>query len=210
MDLAGETSNIAVQIANLNLDQFNTAQLKRFNIPLPQQLQVNITSAKAMLHGSIGNPQGTISFLSSGQYRQQDFTLTGSLNKSGNTIAISNSTLDALGGETRIAGTVNAQTLKSDLSIEAISIPLSVLTLFDITLPKNLDASITTRLSLQGTLRQPNLRGNIVVDGFYQKIPISLEASGDYQRGRSNLEKLVLQAFNEKVFCFRSAPGTTF
>ncbi|MCB1666706.1 MAG: translocation/assembly module TamB domain-containing protein [Pseudomonadales bacterium] len=200
VDLAGETSNIAVQIANLNLDQFNTAQLKRFNIPLPQQLQVNITSAKAMLHGSIGNPQGTISFLSSGQYRQQDFTLTGSLNKSGNTIAISNSTLNALGGETRIAGTVNAQTLKSDLSIEAISIPLSVLTLFDITLPKNLDASITTRLSLQGTLRQPNLRGNIVVDGFYQKIPISLEASGDYQRGRSNLEKLVLQAFNEKVF----------
>jgi translocation and assembly module TamB len=195
LDLASDTSNLEVFAKELDL-----TQLDLFGIQLPPTLNATIVSAEAKLHGSAHNLRGNLSATAKGDYAKQPFSLVSHLVKDDTTVFINRAELTVADASASLEGRLQTQTLETNLTLQAKSMPLSFLQLAGITLPDTLDAQLNTQLNLNGNLRNPKISGDAQLQGVYQEIPFTANASGFYHDNDSRLETASVSAFGEQVF----------
>lgn len=195
LDIASDTSDIEIAAKKLNL-----AHLELFGIHLPATLNATIISAEARLNGPAHDLRGNLTLLANGEYEAQPFSLESQLVKDNTKLFINNATLKVADGSASLKGNLNPQTLDANFSIDAISVPLSLMQLAGITLPETLTGQVNTRFNLSGNLRNPTVAGDAQLQGVYQTIPFSLDASGHHKNNDSQLKTLRVSAFDEQVF----------
>ncbi|MDX2464760.1 MAG: translocation/assembly module TamB domain-containing protein [Porticoccus sp.] len=189
LDINGDTSTLELSAKHVDVNLLNL-----LNITIPKELQATITTAQATLHGSIKNPQGKLQLSANGQYKQQPFVLSGDLTKTMDTVVIKNSSLTVMEGKAKINGQFQTDSMQGNLNVSANAMPLTLLELAGVSLPDTLTATISTQLTLKGTLAKPSFRGIASIQGHYQDIPFNTDATGSYQDSNLQLEQLTLHA----------------
>jgi len=195
LDIVSDTSNIEVSAKALDL-----TQLDLLGIHLPPTLNATIVSAQATLHGSARNLSGNLTFIAKGDYEQQPFSLASHLMKDDSTVFINRAELTVADASASLEGKLQTQTLETNLTLQAKSMPLSLLQLAGITLPDTLNAQLNTQLNLSGNLRNPRIAGDAQLQGVYQAIPFTVNASGYHHNNDSQLKTASVSAFDEQVF----------
>ena len=205
LDLVGENSDV-----NFSLQNFTTKDLSLFEMflpvaSIPADARFNIEQATGRLTGSIDNPNGRLKVLGGAGYRDTVSHWRGEFSKQADTLTIKQ--LEVMEGESvsTLSGQLNLVSKQADLAVDINAFSLSLLSVFGVPLPRDLDAQLWAQTTLRGQVILPQglagarLSGKASVLGRYYDIPFNVVMQGASDGKRYQLDELTVIASEETV-----------
>ena len=192
-----QASDLSLRIAN-----FNLLELEQFGLTLPSELSAHLAQAELQLQGPLQNiegleGQGKISV--NGEYAKQKFALHSQLKKTGNTLHIQRSHLEMENTGAELQGTLDINTLHSNLKLSTQLLPLALVQLAGAQLPEQLQGNAQITGAVTGDLRQPHIGGQAIIDGRYKNLPFQLHTEGDFNEQNLQLKQFELISADQPV-----------
>ncbi len=207
VDLTGDQNNLRAELKN-----FDTALLKAFAVPLPDTLAVKSPAAKAVLTGSLEDPQLALEVRANGEFQQQAFS--GDISGQGNKQRAQFSRLQLAAGEARLnaRGSVDLENETADVQLDFQRLTEALLNFLPADtregLPDELHFDAEGKASVRGALTRPEVIADLHVDGRYdlvdETIPFDLALQGGVQVGPLDelelvVERLAFDLFDERA-----------
>lgn len=194
IDWTDADTNLHISAKHLNADI-----LRQFKLRLPQKLQIDTTSFNAQLSGNIKNPDGIMHGFVKGNYAQLPFTLNTNFRKEQQLLSTNDTRIQVPEGETTLKGKVDLNNLHGEIILDAVSLPIQLLTTAGINLPSDIEANLDGQIRINGPLNRPDFLTHFALDGLYQDIPFRFEGRGQHLDNNTQIESLVVSTNNKTV-----------
>lgn len=163
LDWTGESSDLTLNVSALDVDL-----LSAYGIEIPSNLKVKVGSAKGRVYGALLNPEGALTIDADVIYLNRRSKVSADLEKRHKDVTINR--LNIVEGESSsaMAGNIDLDTLLADLHVKTDRLPLSLLTLANIKLPKDLTGELTADAQIKGVITLPVIDGSVQLSGFFK------------------------------------------
>lgn len=164
--------------------------IESFEIEFPEDLFIDIQEAQGFLKGPFSSPEYSGVTQAKGRYKDQEFELKSEFKGDIAKVTLNNSLASISNGQIKADGLIDWQQEKLDLSLDASTLPLNLLSLFKVELPESLAANLSAKGLLTGAFTLPYFKGKVSASGHYKKQPLMLNFNADGGLKNLQLEEL--------------------
>lgn len=169
IDRTGTKNDLSLELTNIT-----TRHIHSFDIDVPDGLSLTTHSAIGRLSGKLNEPKIDLNVDGSGTYKEKPLQFNSKLHSKNNTLFIDEAIVNFSESQSTVSGQYDWGSQDAIFDISISDLPLDIVGLFGVTLPESVSGFISSKITTQGLLTNPNVKIEAVLSAKHKSTPIRI------------------------------------